>query len=108
MQWYKEGTLGEIDFPLSYYNKWAVVRLAMRSNMDKQQKTLLLQHRLSLDDSDKAQQEKAYCETAMAESQAELDNLWSLFLDPKDEPLQMVTQKMNGFNHHKRALQHYH
>lgn len=47
MQWYKEGTLGEIDFPLSYYNKWAVVRLAMRSNMDKQQKTLLLQHRLS-------------------------------------------------------------
>lgn len=60
---------------------------------------------MSKDTSDKAEQEQAYCLAVLASSQEELEALWSLFMRPEKEGLQMVTQKMNGFNHHYRQLQ---
>lgn len=55
ISWYEHESLGDIDFALSYYNKWAIVKLAIKSaHIPLDNKKALLANRLANDQTDKA------------------------------------------------------
>lgn len=57
------------------------------------------------DHTDNANQQRIYCEAVISD---ELEQMWSMFIDPKEHPLQLLAQKMHGFNIKERDLKKYH